>query len=103
MKGLCMIPNTLSVHRIYRAMKDVHHHVILLTDSVCVSDFDELWKAFTKAQTVIQKEEGGQVPRFYVRCMAEGEDFINGVWEDRNARSAAVLCFPCLPVFCCLR
>ncbi|KAF0291563.1 Eukaryotic translation initiation factor 3 subunit C [Amphibalanus amphitrite] len=51
-----------------------------------LTNFEDLWKAFTKAQTVIQKEESGQVPRFYVRCMAEGEDFINSVWEDRNAR-----------------
>lgn len=54
--------------------------------SSLLTNFDDLWKAYSKAQTVIQKEEGGQVPRFYVRCMAEGEDFINSVWEDRTAR-----------------
>ena len=63
----------------------------MLVNHLCpCADFDDLWKAFSKAQAVIQKEEGGQVPRFYVRCMAEGEDFINSVWEDRNARSVQV-------------
>jgi hypothetical protein len=35
---------------------------------------------------VINKEEKGQTPRFYLRCLIEMEDFINDVWEDRDGR-----------------
>lgn len=39
-----------------------------------------------KAAPVIQKEENGQTPRFFVRCLVEMEDFINEMWEDREGR-----------------
>lgn len=39
-----------------------------------------------KATPVIAKEEGGQTPRFYLRCLVEMEDFINDMWEDRDGR-----------------
>jgi translation initiation factor 3 subunit C len=48
--------------------------------------FEELMRAYTKALPVIAKEEKGQTPRFYVRCLMEMEDFINDVWEDREGR-----------------
>ena len=48
--------------------------------------FEELARAYTKALPVIAKEEKGQTPRFYVRCLIEMEDFINDVWEDRDGR-----------------
>lgn len=43
-------------------------------------------RAYQKALPVITKEELGQTPRFYVRCLVEMEDFINEVWEDRDGR-----------------
>lgn len=43
-------------------------------------------RAYQKALPVIAKEEGGQTPRFYIRCLVEMEDFINEVWEDREGR-----------------
>jgi translation initiation factor 3 subunit C len=43
-------------------------------------------KAYQKALPVISKEENGQTPRFYIRCLVEMEDFINEVWEDRQGR-----------------
>lgn len=43
-------------------------------------------RAYQKALPVIAKEELGQTPRFYVRCLVEMEDFINEVWEDRDGR-----------------
>lgn len=43
-------------------------------------------RAYQKALPVIAKEEAGQTPRFYVRCLVEMEDFINEVWEDREGR-----------------
>lgn len=43
-------------------------------------------KAYLKAAPVIQKEENGQTPRFFIRCLVEMEDFINEMWEDREGR-----------------
>lgn len=43
-------------------------------------------RAYQKALPVITKEESGQTPRFYVRCLVEMEDFIVEVWEDREGR-----------------
>lgn len=48
--------------------------------------FEDLMRAYQKALPVITKEELGQTPRFYVRCLVEMEDFINEVWEDRDGR-----------------
>lgn len=39
-----------------------------------------------KAAPVIAKEENGQTPRFYIRCLIEMEDFVNEMWEDRKGR-----------------
>ena len=43
-------------------------------------------RAYQKAQPVINKEENGQTPKFYLRCLVEVEDFINEMWEDREGR-----------------
>lgn len=48
--------------------------------------FEDLMRAYQKALPVVMKEESGQTPRFYVRCLVEMEDFINEVWEDREGR-----------------
>lgn len=48
--------------------------------------FEDLMRAYQKALPVITKEELGQTPRFYIRCLVEMEDFINEVWEDRDGR-----------------
>lgn len=54
--------------------------------SSMLTSFEDLCRAYQKALTVIMKEEGGQTPRFYLRCLVEMEDFINEVWEDREGR-----------------
>lgn len=36
-------------------------------------------RAFTKAKPVIDKEENGVTPKFYMRCLVELEDFITDV------------------------
>lgn len=35
---------------------------------------------------MIAKEENGQTPRFYLRCLVEMEDFITEVWKDAEGR-----------------
>lgn len=54
--------------------------------SSLLSSFEDLCRAYTKALPVVQKEEAGKTPRFYVRCLAELDDFIQAVWEDKAGR-----------------
>ncbi|XP_043257448.1 eukaryotic translation initiation factor 3 subunit C isoform X2 [Colletes gigas] len=71
------IANLIKLIRNYKKIKDM---------SSMFSSFEDLMRAYQKALPVITKEEGGQTPRFYVRCLVEMEDFITEVWEDREGR-----------------
>ncbi|XP_043271641.1 eukaryotic translation initiation factor 3 subunit C [Venturia canescens] len=71
------ITNLIKLIRNYKKIKDM---------SSMLTSFEDLCRAYQKALTVIMKEEGGQTPRFYLRCLVEMEDFINEVWEDREGR-----------------
>lgn len=48
--------------------------------------FENLTKAYTKAKPVIDKEEGGVAPRFFVRCLVEVSDLIDQCWEDKELK-----------------
>ncbi|XP_048505751.1 eukaryotic translation initiation factor 3 subunit C isoform X2 [Athalia rosae] len=71
------ITNLIKLIRNYKKIKDM---------SSMLSSFEDLTRAYTKALPVIAKEENGQTPQFYLRCLVEMEDFINEVWEDREGR-----------------
>ncbi|KRX58152.1 Eukaryotic translation initiation factor 3 subunit C [Trichinella sp. T9] len=53
--------------------------------SKLLSGFEDLCKAFHKARALIDREGGG-TPRFFLRCLAELEQFVNEKWEDREGR-----------------
>lgn len=55
--------------------------------SSCISSFEELIRAYQKAAPVIAKEEDGVTPRFFVRALAELEDFVNEAWNDKSTLS----------------
>lgn len=40
------------------------------------ADFEQLGKAYEKARKVVEKEG---VPRFYIRCLVELDDFVSEV------------------------
>ncbi|XP_067635795.1 eukaryotic translation initiation factor 3 subunit C [Eurosta solidaginis] len=67
-------------------IKSIKNHKKIKDMSSILSSFEDLTRAYTKALPVITKEEKGVTPRFYIRCLAELEDFINEVWEDREGR-----------------
>ncbi|XP_060532755.1 eukaryotic translation initiation factor 3 subunit C [Cylas formicarius] len=71
------LTNIIKQIRNYKKIKDM---------SSMLNSFEDLQKAFVKAAPVIAKEENGQIPRFFVRCLVELEEFINEVWEDREGR-----------------
>lgn len=51
-----------------------------------LTSFEDLTKAYTKALPVIQKEEKGITPRFFIQCLVEVETFLNELWEDKDSR-----------------
>ena len=53
---------------------------------IIILGFEDLCKAYQKALPVVAKEESGKTPRFFIRCLAELEDFINAMWDDKDGR-----------------
>ncbi|XP_053683335.1 eukaryotic translation initiation factor 3 subunit C [Sabethes cyaneus] len=71
------LSNIIKSIRNYKKIKDM---------SSLLSSFEDLTRAYAKALPVITKVENGITPRFIIRALAELEDFINEVWDDREGR-----------------
>lgn len=71
------LSNIIKSIRNYKKIKDM---------ASLLSSFEDLTRAYTKALPVITKVENGITPRFIIRALAEMEDFINEVWDDRDGR-----------------
>ena len=74
----------------YEALNNLIHSI---RNSKKIKDFNkmethfvDLCKAYEKAKPVIEKEEKGVTPRFYVRILVELDDLINETWEDKDGR-----------------
>lgn len=71
---------------IHSLIHSIRNHKKIKDFSSALGSFEELQRAYTRASTVIQKEEGGVAPRFYVRALVELEDWVSGAWADRDSR-----------------
>ncbi|XP_078508452.1 eukaryotic translation initiation factor 3 subunit C [Lissotriton helveticus] len=49
----------------------------------CLEEFELLGKAYSKAKTIVDKEG---VPKFYIRLLADLEDYLNEIWEDKEGK-----------------
>uniref|UniRef100_A0ACB8EV88 Eukaryotic translation initiation factor 3 subunit C n=1 Tax=Sphaerodactylus townsendi TaxID=933632 RepID=A0ACB8EV88_9SAUR len=49
----------------------------------CLEEFELLGKAYGKAKSIVDKEG---VPRFYIRILADLEDYLNEIWEDKEGK-----------------
>lgn len=67
-------------------IKLIKNHKKIKDMSKLLSSFENLTRAFIKAKPVIDKEENGNIPKFYIRCLVELEDFIMDCWEDKEGR-----------------
>ncbi|KAL1440751.1 hypothetical protein MTO96_009288 [Rhipicephalus appendiculatus] len=63
-------------------IKQIKNHKKIKDMSKLLTSFENLTKAFQKAKVVIDKEEGGNIPKFFIRSLVELEDFITECWED---------------------
>ncbi|KAG1714276.1 Eukaryotic translation initiation factor 3 subunit C [Nymphon striatum] len=69
-------------------IKQIRNHKKIKDMSKLLTGFENLSKAHVKAKTVIEKEEQGVTPKFYIRCLVELEDFVTELWEDKEGRKA---------------
>lgn len=66
-------------------IKQIRNHKKIKDVSKLLSCFEDLTKAFQKAKSqVIDKDEGGKIPKFYIKCLAELEAFVKENWEERK-------------------
>ena len=49
----------------------------------CLEEFELLCKAYGKPKSIVDKEG---VPRFYIRILADLEDYLNELWEDKEGK-----------------
>jgi len=47
-------------------------------------NFDELKKAFVRAKAVIDKEDGGKTPVFFIRCLFQLDEYVKVMWEGKK-------------------
>uniref|UniRef100_A0A1I7TR05 Eukaryotic translation initiation factor 3 subunit C n=1 Tax=Caenorhabditis tropicalis TaxID=1561998 RepID=A0A1I7TR05_9PELO len=52
-----------------------------------LTGFDSLTKVFEKSKTIFQRQNVS-TPRFYIRSLVEIEDYVNKLWEDKDAKAA---------------
>ena len=74
----------------YEALNQIIHNI---RNSKKIKDFTkmetgfvDLTRAYEKAKPVVEKEENGVTPRFYVRILVELDDLINETWADSDGR-----------------
>lgn len=60
----------------------------------CLEEFELLGKAYGKAKSIVDKEG---VPRFYIRILADLEDYLNEVWlrEDTEGDVTPAMLLSC--------
>jgi len=73
---------------LYTIIKNIRNSKKIKDFNKMLSSYEELLKAFDKAKPVIEKEEKGVVPRFFIRILVEMEDLVNETWEDSVGRKA---------------
>uniref|UniRef100_A0A674P2U5 Eukaryotic translation initiation factor 3 subunit C n=1 Tax=Takifugu rubripes TaxID=31033 RepID=A0A674P2U5_TAKRU len=49
----------------------------------CLEEFEQLCRAFLKSKNIVDKEG---IPPFYIRLLADLEDYLNQLWEDKEGK-----------------
>lgn len=84
--------------RVVRSMKEkryeeieaiihsLRNHKKIKDFSSALASFEEIQRAYTRAAPVVQKEENGVAPRFFIRALVELEDWVTSAWADKDSR-----------------
>lgn len=65
-------------------IRQMRNHKKIKDVTNVLKSFEELMPAYNKALPVIQKEDHGVTPIFFLRALAELEDFVNDLWDLGN-------------------
>uniref|UniRef100_A0A6Q2YWB5 Eukaryotic translation initiation factor 3 subunit C n=1 Tax=Esox lucius TaxID=8010 RepID=A0A6Q2YWB5_ESOLU len=64
-------------------IKTIRNAMKIRDMSKCLEEFEQLCRAFLKSKTIVDKEG---VPPFYIRILADLEDYLNQLWEDKEGK-----------------
>ncbi|MBN3274684.1 EIF3C factor, partial [Polyodon spathula] len=64
-------------------IKTIRNAMKIRDMSKCLEEFEQLCKAFLKSKNIVDKEG---VPTFYTRLLADLEDYLNELWEDKEGK-----------------
>ncbi|CAL9699068.1 unnamed protein product [Knipowitschia caucasica] len=64
-------------------IKTIRNAMKIRDMSKCLEEFEQLCRAFTKSKNIVDKEG---VPSFYIRLLADLEDYLNQLWEDKEGK-----------------
>uniref|UniRef100_A0A3P9C841 Eukaryotic translation initiation factor 3 subunit C n=1 Tax=Maylandia zebra TaxID=106582 RepID=A0A3P9C841_9CICH len=64
-------------------IKTIRNAMKIRDMSKCLEEFEQLCRAFLKSKNIVDKEG---VPPFYIRLLADLEDYLNQLWEDKEGK-----------------
>ncbi|KAA0725445.1 Eukaryotic translation initiation factor 3 subunit C [Triplophysa tibetana] len=64
-------------------IKTIRNAMKIRDISKCLEEFEQLCRSFLKSKTIMDKEG---VPQFYIRLLADLEDYLNQLWEDKEGK-----------------
>lgn len=64
-------------------IKTIRNAMKIRDMSKCLEEFEQLCRAFIKSKNIVDKEG---VPPFYIRLLADLEDYLNQLWEDKEGK-----------------
>ncbi|XP_065054309.1 eukaryotic translation initiation factor 3 subunit C-like [Rhopilema esculentum] len=68
---------------IHTAIKQMRNSMKIKDIAKVMTEWENMCKAYIKAKTVVEKEG---IPAFYIKALADLEDFIQNQWEDKESR-----------------
>uniref|UniRef100_A0A669EGU9 Eukaryotic translation initiation factor 3 subunit C n=1 Tax=Oreochromis niloticus TaxID=8128 RepID=A0A669EGU9_ORENI len=64
-------------------IKTIRNAMKIRDMSKCLEEFEQLCRAFLKSKNIVDKEG---IPPFYIRLLADLEDYLNQLWEDKEGK-----------------
>ncbi|OWK50238.1 Eukaryotic translation initiation factor 3 subunit C [Lonchura striata] len=78
-----LIPIDARYEELTNLIRSIRNAMKIRDVSRCLEEFELLGRAWTKAKGVVDREG---VPRFYLRILADLEDYLNELWEDKEGK-----------------
>uniref|UniRef100_A0A673G4V5 Eukaryotic translation initiation factor 3 subunit C n=1 Tax=Sinocyclocheilus rhinocerous TaxID=307959 RepID=A0A673G4V5_9TELE len=82
-KHIVCCPLRFRFEELTNIIKTIRNAMKIRDMSKCLEEFEQLYRAFLKSKTIVDKEG---VPQFYIRLLADLEDYLNQLWEDKEGK-----------------